>query len=60
VSEAAQIVNDYLMAFTSGDIDKALSFVSDEFSFRGPMSRLSAKKRSPLEYGLGGQGSLVS
>ena len=34
---AAQVVNDYLRAYTSGDVDTAASLVSEDFSFRGPM-----------------------
>jgi YHS domain-containing protein len=34
---AAQIVSDYLAAYTSGDIERAASLVSEDFAFRGPI-----------------------
>lgn len=34
---AAQLVNQYLDAYTSGDVDTAASLVSENFSFQGPM-----------------------
>jgi hypothetical protein len=30
-------VNEYLTAYTSGDVDRAASLVSENFSFQGPM-----------------------
>jgi hypothetical protein len=33
---ASQVVTDYLTAYTSGEVTKTLSFVSANFSFRGP------------------------
>jgi YHS domain-containing protein len=33
----AEIVNAYLTAYTSGDVDRAASLVSENFSFQGPM-----------------------
>jgi hypothetical protein len=33
----AEIVNAYLAAYTSGDVDRAASLVSEDFSFHGPM-----------------------
>lgn len=36
MSGAANVVADYLTAFTAGDIERARSLVSDDFSFRGP------------------------
>ena len=35
---AAQVVNEYLAAYTSGDVERAASLVSDDFRFRGPMT----------------------
>jgi Cu+-exporting ATPase len=34
---ASQIVNEYLAAYTSGDVERAASLVSDDISFHGPM-----------------------
>ena len=34
---AAQLVNDYLDAYTNGDVETAASLVSEDFSFQGPM-----------------------
>ena len=34
---AAQVVNDYLVAYTAGDVETAASLVSEDFSFQGPM-----------------------
>jgi Cu+-exporting ATPase len=39
----SQIVNDYLAAYTSGDVDKAASLVSEDFSFQGPMQATVGK-----------------
>jgi hypothetical protein len=36
MSGAASVVVDYLTAFTAGDMDRARSLVSEDFSFRGP------------------------
>jgi YHS domain-containing protein/ketosteroid isomerase-like protein len=33
----AEIVNAYLAAYTSGDVDRAASLVSENFFFQGPM-----------------------
>ena len=41
---ASQVVTDYLTAYTSGDVDKALSLVSADFSFRGPMQHTAGKE----------------
>jgi YHS domain-containing protein/predicted SnoaL-like aldol condensation-catalyzing enzyme len=35
---AAQLVSQYLDAYTSGDVDAAASLVSEDFSFHGPMT----------------------
>jgi YHS domain-containing protein len=35
--EALEVVNAYLAAYTSGDVDRAASLVSEDFSFQGPM-----------------------
>jgi ketosteroid isomerase-like protein len=32
---AAQLVNDYLDAYTKGDVETAASLVSEDFSFQG-------------------------
>lgn len=34
--EPSEIVRAYLTAFTSGDVDRAASLVSEDFSFQGP------------------------
>ena len=34
--QPAEIVNSYLTAYTSGDVDRAASLVTEDFSFRGP------------------------
>jgi ketosteroid isomerase-like protein len=37
--DASQVVNAYLTAFWSGDVDRARSLVADGFSFRGPLAQ---------------------
>ena len=34
---AAKVVNEYLDAYTSGDVETAASLVSEDFSFHAPM-----------------------
>jgi hypothetical protein len=34
---SAELVNTYLAAYTSGDVETAASLVSEDFSFQGPM-----------------------
>lgn len=34
---AAEVVNEYLDAYTSGDVETAASLVTEDFSFQGPM-----------------------
>jgi len=41
---ASQVVTDYLTAYTSGDIDKALSCVAVDITFQGPMQRTTGKE----------------
>jgi ketosteroid isomerase-like protein len=44
MASAAQVVNEYLAAFWSGDFDKARSLVADDFSFRGPLAQADNKE----------------
>jgi YHS domain-containing protein len=39
----AKLVNAYLTAYTSGDVDRATSLVSDDFSFQGPMQATAGR-----------------
>lgn len=39
----ADIVNAYLAAYTSGDVDRAASLVCEDFSFRGPMQSTAGR-----------------
>lgn len=39
----AGIVNAYLNAYTSGDVDRAASLVSEDFAFRGPMQATTGR-----------------
>ncbi len=34
---ASEVVNEYLAAYTAGDVERAASLVSEDYSFRGPM-----------------------
>jgi YHS domain-containing protein len=40
---SAEIVNAYLAAYTSGDVDRAASLVSEDFSFQGPMQTTAGR-----------------
>jgi YHS domain-containing protein len=40
---AAQVVNEYLAAYTSGNVETAASLVSEDFSFQGPMRALAGR-----------------
>ncbi len=44
MATASQVVLDYLTAYTSGDVDRAASLVSEDFSFRGPMEETVGKE----------------
>ncbi len=44
MSTAAQVFDDYLSAFTSGDMDTARSLIADDFSFAGPMLQVTGKE----------------
>lgn len=39
----ATLVNAYLTAYTSGDVDRATSLVSEDFSFQGPMQATAGR-----------------
>jgi SnoaL-like domain len=39
----SEIVNAYLTAYTSGDVDRAASLVSEDFSFQGPMQATAGR-----------------
>ena len=39
----SKIVNAYLTAYTSGDVDRALSLVSEDFYFQGPMQETAGR-----------------
>jgi ketosteroid isomerase-like protein len=39
MTNATQLVNDYLTAFWSGDFDTARRWLADDFSFRGPLAQ---------------------
>jgi YHS domain-containing protein len=38
-----EVVNAYLVAYTSGDVDRAVSLVSEDFSFQGPMQATAGR-----------------
>jgi hypothetical protein len=37
IRKPSEVVNAYLTSYTSGDVDRAASFVSEDFAFQGPM-----------------------
>jgi Cu+-exporting ATPase len=39
----SEIVNAYLTAYTSGDVDRAESLVSEDFNFQGPMQATAGR-----------------
>ena len=39
----SEIVNSYLTGYTSGDVDRAASLVSEDFSFQGPMQATAGR-----------------
>ena len=41
--QPAEIVNSYLTAYASGDVDRAASLVSEDFSFQGPMQATAGR-----------------
>ena len=41
--EAARTVNDYLEAFTSGNVDRARELVAEDFDFHGPMMQVKGR-----------------
>jgi YHS domain-containing protein/ketosteroid isomerase-like protein len=41
--QPAEIVNSYLTAYTSGDVDQAASLVTEDFSFQGPMQATAGR-----------------
>jgi Cu+-exporting ATPase len=41
--EPSDVVNEYLTAYTSGDVDRAASLVSEDFSFQGPMQATAGR-----------------
>jgi ketosteroid isomerase-like protein len=40
---SAAVFRNYLDAFTSGDIDRAIGFITDDFSFAGPILQSEGK-----------------
>lgn len=40
---ASDVVNGYLDAFTTGDYDKARSYVAEDFSFVGPIAQYGTR-----------------
>ena len=38
-----EVVNAYLAAYTSGEVDRAASLVSEDFSFHGPMQATAGR-----------------
>ena len=44
MSTPAQVFDDYLSAFTSGDMEAAQSLIADDFSFAGPMLQVTGKE----------------
>lgn len=39
----SEVVNAYLAAYTSGDVDRAASLVSEDFAFQGPMQATAGR-----------------
>jgi YHS domain-containing protein len=44
MSPEEQIVSEYLTAYASGDVERAVAALSDDFSFRGPMQDTHGKE----------------
>ena len=57
MSGAAQVFEQYLNAFTSGDIGAAKELVAEDFSFNGPM--LQANNKETFFAGAAGLKSMV-
>ncbi|MGH8302198.1 MAG: nuclear transport factor 2 family protein [Steroidobacteraceae bacterium] len=44
MGDASMLVNNYLTAYTSGDVERTVALLTDDFEFRGPMSELHGKE----------------